>query len=44
MQSISVFHDNTKFADLRRKNADVSRSQGVCHVILLFFGSSVGKV
>ena len=44
MQSISVFLDITKFADLRWKNADVSRTQGVCHVIHIFFGSSLGKV
>ena len=28
MQSISVFLDITKFADIRLKNADVSRRQG----------------
>ena len=28
----NVFLDITKFADFRWKNADVSRSQGVCHV------------
>ena len=33
-----------KFADFRWKNADVSRTQGVCHMICMFFGSSVGKV
>ena len=43
MQSISVFLDITKFADFWWKNADVSRSQ-VCHVIHIFFGSSLGKV
>ena len=37
MQSISVFLDIAKFADFRRKNADVSRTQGVCHVIHTFF-------
>ena len=26
------------------KNADVSRIQGVCHVVYIFFGSSLGKV
>ena len=26
------------------KNADVSRTQGVCHVIYIFLGSSLGKV
>ena len=30
--------DITKFADFRRKNADV------CHVIHIFFGSSLGQV
>ena len=44
MQSISVFLDITKFADFRWKNADVSRTQGVCHVIDIFSGSSLGKV
>ena len=33
MQSIPVFLDITKFADFRRKNADVSKTQGRCHVI-----------
>ena len=33
MQSISVFLDITKYADFRRKNADVSRTQGVCLVM-----------
>ena len=44
MRSISVFLDIAKFADFRRENADVSRTQGVCHVIHIFFGSSLGKV
>ena len=43
MQSISVFLDITKFADFRWKNADVSRTQWLCHVIDIFFGSSLGK-
>ena len=33
MQSISVFSDIAKFADFRWKNADVNRTQRVCHVI-----------
>ena len=37
MQYVSVFFDITKFADSRRKNADVSKTQGVCHVIHIFF-------
>ena len=44
MQSISVFLDITEFADFLWKNADVSRTQGVCHVIHIFFGSSLGRV
>ena len=44
MQSISVFFDITKIADFWWKNADVSRTQGVCHVIYIFLGSSLGKV
>ena len=42
--SISAFLDIAKFGDFRWKNADVSRSHGVCHVIHIFFGSSLGKV
>ena len=41
---MSVFLDIAKFANFRRKNADVSRTQTVCHVIHIFFGSSLGKV
>ena len=44
MQSIYVFLDVAKFTDFRRKNADVSRTQGVCHVVHIFFGSSLYKV
>ena len=33
-----------KFADFHSKNADVSITQGVCHVSYIFFGSSLGKV
>ena len=36
--SISVFLDIAKFADSQRKNADISRTQGVCHMIHNFFG------
>ena len=43
MESISVFLDITKFSDFQWKNADVSRTQGVCQVIHIFFGSSLGK-
>ena len=44
MQSISVFLDIAKFADFLRKNADVSRTQEVRHVIHIFFRSSLGKL
>ena len=44
MQSIPVFFDITKFADFWGKNADVSRTQRVCHVIHILFGSSLSKV
>ena len=44
MQPISLFVDTTKFADFQWENAGVSRTQGVCHVIDIFFGSSLGKV
>ena len=33
-----------KISQFSVKNADVSRSQGVFHMIYIFFGSSVGKV
>ena len=42
MQSISVFVDIANVADFQWKNGDVSKTQGVCHVIYLFFGSSLG--
>ena len=44
MQSIPVFPDILKFANLEGKMLDVSRTQVVCHVISVFFGSSLGKV
>ena len=44
MQSIPVFPNITKIANFWLKNADVSRTQGVCHVIYVFFESSLGKV
>ena len=36
--------DITKIAEFGWKNADVSRTQGMCHVIHVFFESSLGKV
>ena len=44
MKYISAFLDIKKFANFRRKNADVSRTQGVRHMIHKFFESSLGKV
>ena len=44
MQSVGVFPGILKIADFRWKNADVSRTQGVCHMVYVFFGSSLGKV
>ena len=44
MESLSVFLDIVKLADFRRKNADIGRTQGVCHVIHIFFESLLGKV
>ena len=44
MGYISVFLDIAKFADFQYKNADVSRTQGVCHVINIVFGASLCKV
>ena len=44
MQPLSVYLDITKITDFRWKDADVSRTQGVCQVIYIFFGSSLGKV
>ena len=44
MQSIFVFLDITKVADFWWKNADVSRTQELCRVIYIFFGSSLGRV
>ena len=37
MQSISVFLEITKVTDFRCKIADVSRTQGVCHVNYILF-------
>ena len=44
MQSIHVFLDIAKFADFRWKIPDVSRAQGMCHVIYIFLGSFLGKI
>ena len=44
IQSVSVFLDVAKFADFKWKNADVCRTQRLCHVIYIIFGFSLGKV
>ena len=44
MQSTSVFLDIAIFTDFQWKNDDVNRTQRVCHVVDIFFGSSLGKV
>ena len=44
MELISVFLDIAKFSDFRLKNADVRRTQGVCHVIHIFCRSSIREV
>ena len=44
MQSISVFVHVAKFADFWLKKTDISKTQGVYHVIHIFFRSSLGKV
>ena len=44
IQSKPAFLDVIKFADFQLKNADVSRTQGVCHMSYIFFRSSLGKV
>ena len=44
MQSIPVFPDIQKIADFQRRDTDASRTQVMCHVICIFFGSSIGKV
>ena len=44
MESISVFLDLIKLLIPDETNADVRRTQGACHVIYMFFGSSLGKI
>ena len=36
MQFLSVFPNKTKIDDFYLRNADVSRPQGLCHVIYIF--------
>ena len=44
MYSLPVFFDITKAADFRQKNADVSRTEGVCDVSYMFFRFSLGRL
>ena len=44
IQFVSLFLDITKFDDFQWKNADVSRTQGMCQVICIVFESSLSKV
>ena len=44
MKSTSVLFCITNVANFHGKNADVSRTHWVCHVIYIYFGSSLGIV
>ena len=44
MQFLSAFRNIIKIANFWWKNADVSRAKGLCCMIHIFFGSSLGKV
>ena len=44
MQSISLFVDITKVNDLMFKNANVSGTQEVSHVVYMFLKSSLGTL
>ena len=43
-EPISAFLDMTKIAGFWWKNADVSRTLGVCHVTYMFFESYLGMI
>ena len=43
-KSISVFFDITKFIEFPLLNTDISRTQGMCHLIQIVFGTSLSKV
>ena len=42
--NLYIFLGIAKVADFELKNADVSRTKGLCYVIYKLFGSSLGKV
>ena len=44
MQSMSIFLNITKFAGFWWKKTDVSRTQDLCYLIYILFGSSLDKV
>ena len=44
MQSMLVIPDITEIAIFRSKYADISRTQGVCHMIYVLFGCLLDKV
>ena len=44
MQFIAVFLDIANLLISGEKYANVSRTQGLCHVFHIYFGSSLGKV
>ena len=44
VESVSAYLDVTEITNFWRKNADLSRTKGVCRMIYMFFGSSLGKI
>ena len=44
MQFLLVFPDARNIAELQCNNADISRTQGVCHMTLIFLGFTLSKV
>ena len=42
MHSLHVFLHIAKYADFRQKITNISRTQGMCNVIHIFFGSFLG--
>ena len=44
MQFLPVFPDVRNIADLQYNNADISRTQGVCHMTLIFLEFTLSKV
>ena len=42
LEELEIMSQNTMI--FVGKNVDFSRTQGVCHVIHIFFGSSLGKI